>query len=319
MRVIILALLLAVTGVGSIASAQSDEPPMVGRETLVVRYQAGENLEPLFLDELAPETLLTVMASGFDPDTTGVIHQCVEGSSRQCRNRLPVRFDDLGAATLQYLVTNEIEPCRLAGERCTIELSTSGKVSVVETVFIDKAPPPGRLEVAPRHGLLVGDTVTVTARGFGPAAELTVMVCAVPSISGPRCGAPAPEVSLTIGRDGTGHAELVLDVSRVGSEGVACGRQVTCRVVVQSDQRGVRARAVALSFTASPGADYDTNRVILGLLGALGLAMVAAWLIASTDWRPPTESDATAMDEADYADLDLEAAQFDDRQTASWP
>ena len=285
---------------------------LYGRRKLVIRYQPDEDdALPLFIDELAPETLLTVMATGFDVDTTGAVTQCVEGSVRRCRNRLPVRFDDRGAATFQYLVTDDIDPCRLSGERCTIELTSSAKISVVDTIFVDAAPAPGRLDVAPRRDLLVGDTVTETASEFPPGAELTVMICAAPSSSGPRCGAPGPEMPLIVDLDGTAEVDFVLDVSDVGSAGVACGRQVRCHVVVRSDQRGLRARPVPLTFTASPGADYTTSRVIIGLTAALGLALAAAWLIGSTDWRPPSESDSSPIDEADYADLDLEAANFD--------
>ena len=122
---------------------------------------------------------------------------------------------------------------------------------------------------------------------------------------------------LIVDLDGTAEVDVVLDVSDVGSAGVACGRQVRCHVVVEST-RGTRARPVPLTFTASPGADYTTSRVIIGLTAALGLALAAAWLIRSTDWRPPSESDSSPIDEADYADLDLEAANFDGPSAASW-
>ena len=102
-------LLLAVVGFGTGASVDRDQAARVGNETVVIRYQPDEDgALPLFIDELAPETLLTVMATGFDADTTGAVTQCVEGSVRRCRNRLPVRFDDRGAATFQYLVTDDI-------------------------------------------------------------------------------------------------------------------------------------------------------------------------------------------------------------------
>lgn len=317
---------VAFVAIGTGASAQTDQPPSeVATETLVINYQPEEELAtPFLIDELDPKTVLTVRVTGFDANTTGMITQCLRGSSRQCRNQLPVRFDHRGAAVFQYLITDDFsaitgdaEPCRLSSERCTIEVGAAGKLTVIDTVFVDQAPLPGRLDVDPRRGLLIGDTVTVTASQLPPGAELTVMICAAPATSGPRCGSPGPEVPLIIASDGTGQAEVTLDASEVGSDRVACGRRVTCRVVVRSDQQHVRARAVNLSFDDSPGAEYTATRVIIGLTVGLALALTAAWLVRSTDWNPPGESDSTPIDEADYADLDREAALFDERSVAS--
>lgn len=325
MKGIAVAVFVAVVGIGSGAAAQTDSsPPAVATDELVVSYQPQEDLAlPLFIDELDPQTVLTVRASGFDAHTTGTIKQCVGGSPGKCRNELAVRFDNEGDATFQYLITDDFgsavgepERCRLRGERCTIELGAAGKLSVIDTVFLDQAPPPGRLIVTPRSGLLVGDTITVTASQFQPGAELTLMICAAPSTSGTRCGAPGPEVPLTVASDGTARAVVAVDASEVGADRVACGRRVTCRMVVISDQRDVRARPVVLSFADSPGADYATTRVIIGITAALALALLAGWLIRSTDWEPPRESDSTSIDEANYADLDLEAALFEEQSVA---
>ena len=50
------------------------------------------------------------------------------------------------------------------------------------------------------------------------------------------------------------------------------------------------------------------------------LLAVAVWLVRSTDWRPPREADSSALDDAELADLDREAALFEeheaDRQVA---
>jgi len=319
---LLLVALAAVVGVGASAPSQPDEPTPVATDTLVIGYQPESDLaSALMIDALEPATVLTIHATGFDSDVTGTIRQCVQGNARRCQNTLEVRFDHRGAATFQYLVTEDIgegggegEPCRLGADRCTIELSVGDKVSVIDTFFGDEAPPPGRLRVAPRGDLLVGDTVTLSASRFPPGAELTVMICAAPSTSGPRCGAPGPEIPLTIGSDGTAEADLTLDVTEVGSDRVACGRRVGCRVVVASDQLAVRASPVPLSFAESPGADYATPRVVIGVTVSLVLALVAVWLVRSTDWDPPRESDSTLIDEAEFADLDLEAAMFDETE-----
>ena len=49
-----------------------------------------------------------------------------------------------------------------------------------------------------------------------------------------------------------------------------------------------------------------------GLVVAALLLATAAALIRSTDWRPPGEADGSLIDDAEFADLDLEAAEFDE-------
>jgi hypothetical protein len=317
--------LVALIGIGAGAGAQSDQPPAAAVGPRVhIQYQPEEDIvAPLIIDELAPVTVLTIHATGFQRDTTGTVRQCLHGSQRRCQNQLQVRFDDKAAATFQYLVSDEVgsaagsdEPCRLRAPRCTIELAVGDKISIIDTVFVDEAPPPGRLEVTPRRGLLIGDTVTVITSQFPPGADLTLMICAAPSTSGARCGAPGPQVALTIGPDGTAQTDMVLDAADIGTDRVACGRRVTCLMVVTADQLGVRARPTPLNFAEAPGADYVTTRVIIGLAGALALVVLAGWLIRSSNWDPPSESDATALDDVDYADLDLEADQFDEPEPA---
>lgn len=312
--------LVALLGWSAAASAQTEQPPPeVATETLLINYQPEEDLvAPIIIDKLAPETVLTILATGFESNTTGVIKQCVRTVTRLCRNQLPVRFDDFGSATFQYLITNgsdpglsKPEPCRLGAARCTIELGAAGRISVIDTVFIDEVPPPGSLIVVPRSGLFLGDTMTVTGSQFEPREELIVMLCAEPSTRGPRCGAPGPDLRLTTSSDGTAQADLTLDALVVGSDRVSCGRQVPCNMVVTSDQGNLRARPVQLFFAAGPGVDYDSSRVIIGFALAIVLVMGAGWLIRSTDWAPPSESDSTPIDEAEYADLDAEADQYE--------
>lgn len=305
--------LVVALGAGD-ASAQDDGE--VATRIVVISAPTEDVDRPLVVDRLAPQTVLRVQAGGFDSDTTGRVVQCVDET--RCRNALPVRFDEHGSATFEYLVTDEVgeaggsgRRCRLGEPRCTIELRVGDSTSVIDTVFVDEAPPPGSLGVDPRTDLLVGDTVTVTASGFAPGAELTVLLCAAPSTSGSRCGAPGPVVALTIGGDGSAEAEMTVPLE-VGSDRVACGRRVPCRIVVSSDQVGVWARPVTLAFAEAPRVDYHLTRVVLGLAVALGLGVLAAWLIRSTDWSPPPEADSSPIDDAEYADLDLEAEQFVD-------
>ena len=186
----------------------------------------------------------------------------------------------------------------------------------METIFIDAAPEPGTIRVKSEGALVVGDTVVVALSGFPSEASLLVTVCAAPATSGSRCGAPGPEVPVTIGSDGGAEVEVVLDVDEVGSDGVACGRRSACRLVVSSEEVGVRANPVTIPFADGPGADYEASSVVIGVALAAGFLALAAWLVRSTNWDPPREADSSAIDEAEFADLDREAAEFEEFEEA---
>lgn len=289
-------------------------PVEVRNQTLVVRAQSPDRLDPpLVVDRLSPRTLLEVRATGFDADVTGRVVQCADGSG--CENGISVRFDDGGSARFQYLVSEEVGGpglCRLGAPPCTIEILVGDAQAVVHTVFVDESPPAGTLVVDPDEGVRVGDTVAVALSDLEPGADATVTVCAVPAAAGTRCGAPGPEIPVVADGDGSATVEVAVPVA-VGTDRVACGRRSACQVVVQSDDAGVWAPPATLGFAAGPKADYDAGRVAAGVTIALALVALAGWLILTTDWRPPPESDSSAIDDADYADLDLEADQFEER------
>lgn len=302
---------LALTVLGAARAQAQEGDGSVATATVTVRAQPPGDLDPpLVIDRLAPQTVLTIQARGFEPNTTGRVAQCVDGE--RCTNRHSARFDDDGYASFQYLVTNETDEsggCRLDGSRCTVELRAGDDEVVVDTVFIDAAPSPGILSIQPGGNLAVGDPLAVGLTGFAPGARATVLVCAAPSAGGPRCGAPGPEVPLTIGEDGAAEAEITVP-AEVGVDRVACGRRSHCQVVVASDQIGVWARPARLGFADGPSPDYAGLRVVAGLTAALLLLALAALLIRRTDWRPPPEADASAIDDAEFADLDREAEEF---------
>lgn len=304
------AALAAVPLTASPALAQSDEPEVATLEVTLVYEDPDEIVAPVIIDRLDPTTLLTIDASGYEPDTTGSIRQCTAGAARECRSPLAVRFDDTGRAVFQYLVTDQ-GACRLADDRCTLELTVGRRSTVVDTVFVDAAPPPGRIEVVPNRDLHVGDVVDVRASGFAPGATLTATICVAPATSGPRCGAPAPTLALVADTDGAASGRLALDVAAVGSSRVACARISQCHVVIADDGVGVRAPPVPLDFSGRPGAAYDGSRVIVGIALAFAVLAAAAWVMIRADWSPPAEADGTAIDDAAYADLDLEIERFD--------
>ncbi len=309
----VVAVLAAIIVLGVGAGAQEDAPGVATRTIDVVHRPRDELVAPTIIDQLEPTTVLTIGAVLFDKNTTGNVRQCTVGEQRVCRNSIPVRFDGAGAASFQYLITDG-GGCRLVDDRCTIEIRSGQTSSVIDTVFVDVAPPPGHITVTPRRDLLVGENVTVTAHDFPSSATLTLMICAAPSTSGPRCGSPGPVIELFTDAAGTGTAEVILAVQEVGADRVACGRQTMCSVVASSDSVGVRALPVRLLFNEAPGATYDAGRVALGIVAALAFALVAVSLVRSADWTPPPEGSGRAIDDADYADLDREADQFDENR-----
>ena len=296
-------------------SASTAQPGDEGTTPVTVRYHPEDEVAaPTVVDRLDPRTVLVVTASGFAPDTTGSVAQCADRPGTRCSDRLPVRTDARGNATFQYLVRDDIDPdgrCRSTAPPCTVEITVDDRTAVLDTVFVDTAPPPGELSVSPQRGLATGDVIEIAATGFPPGAVLTVELCADPARSGARCGAPGPDATLTAGSDGAAATEVVLDSLTVGTAGVECGRQVGCTMVVRGEGTAVRATPVPVGFAAAPTAGYDPGRLAAGLAAAAALLVVAAWLVRSTDWSPPPEADASAIDDAEYADLDAEAEAFE--------
>jgi len=312
MAAFIVAIVVSLVVLEAGASGQEETPPGVATQTIdIVHRPLDEVIAPVIVDRLDPTTVLIVRARGFKSDTTGTVRQCTEGAKRDCRNIQPVRFDENGGADFQYLIADG-GGCRLRDERCTIEIRVDDLLSVIDTVFVDEGPPLGIVTVTPSRGLLSGDTVTVTVGGFARGAALKLMVCAAPATRGPRCGAPGPDLELLTDTDGTASVEITLEVQEVGTDRVACGRRIACSMVVTSEEAVVRALPVRLHFNEAPGASYDGVRIGIGVGVVLALVVVALWLVRSIDWAPPREADGRAIDDAEYANLDLEAEQFDE-------
>lgn len=304
-------LFLAVFAVAAPATAQDEQPDVATRTIRIESSPPDQQSDPVVVDRLDPTTVLIVEASGFGSDITGGVQQCSIGPTRVCRNHVPVRFDQNGHAVFQFLITDD-GGCRLVDDRCILELTAGTRRTVVDTVFVDAVPDPGRLTVSPDHDLRTGDTVTVSASGFPSDVTLIATVCAAPSTRGSRCGLPAPEVMLVTDASGAASAAMMLDVEEVGSDGITCGGVAVCHVVVMADEPGVRASPVGLEFLDAPPTTYDGTRVVVGLLTAVLLLTASVLLIRRTDWRPSSELDSSAIDEAEYADLDAEVERFDD-------
>jgi hypothetical protein len=224
-----------------------------------------------------------------------------------CSNSFPVTFGDGGAARLQYLIGAEVwvgpsvtASCRADDPPCVVRVSSGGAAASVITVFGGAAPPPRTVSVEqPSSGIADGATVMVTATGFTPGERVQAMLCAAPASYGTRrCGRPGAVAPFTIGADGTGRASIEIRRVRVGTEGVACGRETPCGIVVSSARSFVPNAVAPITFAAGPSATYDTARVVTGLLLAAMLLAIAWFLARTTDWRKPTEADTPALDRA---------------------
>ncbi|MGI9602668.1 MAG: neocarzinostatin apoprotein domain-containing protein [Acidimicrobiales bacterium] len=295
------------------AEAQSDTVPVVAVN--IDPRPADERTEPLLVDDLGDQAVLQLEIRDFPANVTGMLRQCLEGEQRRCANQQELRFDDRGRADVQYLISSTVAGA--AGTcggsvRCTVEVSAGRVSAVLETFFGLVVPPPGHLEVTPRTGIEPGQSVSVAVSGFPPGEQLVVTVCAAPAVRGDRCGAPGPEEVIVVDGEGSAATSMVLDVTTVGADGVACGRRTSCQMVVVSDDIAIRANTIRLGLAQAPGAEYDLARLVTGLLVAVVLVAAAAALVVTGDWGPPGEADGSAIDDAVFADLDAEAAAFDD-------
>lgn len=303
--------------VATMGASGAQEPTDLSVRPLQLAWVEPDEVRvPPIAGGLEPTTVLEVRATGYTADTTGTVRQCATGTLRRCRNQLTVRTDNRGVAVFQYLVTDAVDldgACRLASQqRCTLELSIGERRTEIDTVFVDDAPTPGRITLDPDADLTIGDTVTVNATGFPPRTELTLQVCAASATRGDRCGPPGPVAIVVTDAAGSGRTTLALDIEQVGEAGIACGRRTPCQVVASSSTVGARAAPARLELTTTPSAGYDRSRLAAGLLLAALLAAAAARLVRATDWRPPAEADASAIDNAVWADLDAEAEAFEE-------
>jgi hypothetical protein len=263
-------------------------------------------------DELTPASVLRVHVRGFPSLARATVKQCLAATST-CGNRFPVIFDENGQAFFQYLVSERFTPssspnrCRAGDAPCSlvVEDEDGGTRAEVQTLFVDAAPKPGRIQVTPSTGLAEGQLATVEVRDYPPGARVTAMLCSPPDARGPRrCGAPGPTATLTVGRDGTGSTRLRVGTGPVGTEGVRCDQSVTCGVSVASDTVFTRAPVVPIVFAGPGGADLEPIQIAVGLAIAVVLLGAATLLVKTTDWSPVGEVAAPEIDDAEFADLD---------------
>jgi hypothetical protein len=308
-------------GNAEVSRAAAARPPTALEEATGVRevqVHASDDDEftaPVVLDDLDSRVVLRVYAIGFEPDTYGVVEQCVVPGTRasaaydQCGNRFPVRFDPNGNARFQYLVGDSyLDPgdtptCAARGAACVVRITDDNATAFVHTVFgttTDRA----RVRVSPSpEDIASGHRVTVVLDGFAPGARADFALCAAPATGGTaRCRALGSPSGVTLDADGSARVRLALRDQPVGSERVECGRQVPCALVVRSGEAAAPVAPLEVSFSGGPGASYDSGRVAFGIALAILLLVVAAWFVRATDWRKPSEAETPEMDAAVLVD-----------------
>ena len=219
------------------------------------------------VDRLEDGDVLAILVTDGEPGARGVVRQCRLGVDdlSGCHNSFPILFDDEGRATFQYQLRRR-GTCD-AGATCVVAASTDDEVAMAFTVFGDEAPPPPAVRLSPEGPLVPGAAVRVDVSGLVPDAPVQAAFCAPTCDRAQRADA---------GADGTARLEVTV--------GDSCRR---CAIVVVG---GAAASRTPVTFVAPPSARYDAWRVVAGLGAAAAFLLVAWWLVATVDWRPPSEA-----------------------------
>ena len=248
---------------------------------------------------LTSGSVVEVRAEGFAEFERGPVEQCVIELPRQtaCAPSFPVQFDVDGRADFQFAVRAEIAPggCRVGQATCLLRLTgnESGRHGVAQTVVGDPLAP-GRVTVEPDRGVVDGQEVEVSVRGFPPGTSATAVVCAPPEpYDVRRCTDPSSASTFAVDAEGNGRTTLVVNTGRL------CGPGRRCGVTVVVGPGFVAAPTTPITFSTGPGVAYDRDRVIPGLVIALVLVGAAVVIARRTDWAKPTEAETPQLDDAD--------------------
>jgi hypothetical protein len=279
------------------------------------------------VDDLEDEQPLRIRVTGFDWFERAEVMQCVYTTTRVCGNRIRVQTDDRGRADFFYVTAADFVAeaeaaggCERDRNRCTIRIESADRerFAEIDAVFGGDARPPGTITLSRQEELEAGATVSVAVSGYPPGASFEAVLCRtdVP-LDARSCGAPGPSTSLAIGTDGTGEATLAVAEGPVGTSELLCTRRTPCGVTLQSPDSYVRAVPVPISFRGRAGPEYDRTRLLTGLGVACALLLLAGWWMVDGEWEPPQEAAATALEDAEYADLDAMVAAQEAREAAA--
>lgn len=229
--------------------------------------------------------------SGFTPDTTGTVEQCVyrDGGLTSCGNSFGVRFDATGTARAQYQVSvaPTVSSCSGYVRPCMIAIDDHhGRRAVGASIFGHPLPDPGVVTVTPAIGLRRGERVRVEVSQYPPGAEVYLARCTPSGAWAPlACTRLDTDETMTVGADGS--AQSVVEVTGSASW-----------LAVLSEDVWPRAAVVRLTFREPTGPSLATRQTVVALAVSVALLAIAAWLWLRTDWRPPSEAATAELDAA---------------------
>ena len=264
--------LLSVLGVGGSAGDEGGDD-RVSLQAVALE-EAGIAMAPV-LDRLADGDVLDVTVTDGVADTRGTVRQCVRtlGGATGCVNAFPVQFGDRGDARFQYRLV-DTGRCGPAGSCVLVVDDADGtRRALAHTVFGAPAPPAPVVTISPAGPFEQGAEVRVDIDTLAPGARIQVGYC------DPECGLFTRVVADPQGRVTTSVV--------IGPDCERCGIAVI---------GGSHASLTAVPFAPSRQPGYETRRLTIGLLVAAAL-LVAAWrIVATVDWRPPSEAATPELD-----------------------
>ena len=218
------------------------------------------------VDNLDDGDVLAIAVTDGEGGERGAVRQCrlgVDGVSG-CHNSYPILFDDDGTAAFQYQLRDRGR-CG-ADATCVVTASSGDDTAMAFIVFGEDAPPPPVVRLPPGP-IAPGSTVHVEATGLPSGAPVQAAFC------DQTCDRARRETA-----SADGAARFDVDVG---------GPCAGCEIVVVG---GAAVSRTPLRFEAAPSARYDTWRLVAGLSACVAFLLIARWLIANVDWRPPSEA-----------------------------
>jgi hypothetical protein len=276
--VLILRAVAALAALTPIASLQSGDDDARRRVVLEARDDGEATSFAPVVDRLVDGEVIEVEVHGGLSGHAGTVRQCVRDISAfvRCHNQFPVQFGDGGDSTFQYQLS-ERDGCGATGACVLVVSDIEEEVTVyAHTIFGEAALAPPTVTLSPPGPYEQGDRIDVNVTGAPAGLELVIRFCGI------ECGDP-----VMIAADGDGAARVSV---RAGERCVRCG------VVVEG---GTIHTLATVAFTPPPTAEYDVTKLVLGLGIAALLLLLASVLVATVDWRPPSEAATPDLDLAE--------------------